>query len=73
MKKICSLVSVLDYVLKPIDADELRETFNRFIQKSIVTRNKDSAVKNLLANPRQQNTTYHKLALPAAMLLKAVI
>ena len=58
--------SALDYLLKPIDADELRETFNRFIQKSVINQSKDAAVKNLLANLQQQNTTYHKLALPTA-------
>jgi two-component system LytT family response regulator len=56
--------SALDYLLKPIDADELRETFNRFLQKSIANQNKDAGVKNLLANLQQQNKTYHKLALP---------
>jgi two-component system LytT family response regulator len=56
--------SALDYLLKPIDADELRETFNRFIQKSIANQNKDAAVKNLLSNLQQQNKSFHKLALP---------
>ncbi len=56
--------SALDYLLKPIDADELRETFNRFVQKSILNQNKNDAVKNLLANLQQKDTTYHKLALP---------
>lgn len=56
--------SALDYLLKPIDADELRETFNRFLQKTIENQNKDAAVKNLLANMQQQNAAYHKLALP---------
>jgi len=58
--------SALDYLLKPIDADELKETFNRFVQKTIVNQNRDDAVKNLLANLQQQNKTYHKLALPTA-------
>lgn len=56
--------SALDYLLKPIDADELRETFDRFVKKSLVSQGKDAAVKNLLANLQQQNKTYHKLALP---------
>src|SRR5664279_4003791 len=46
--------SALDYLLKPIDADELKETYNRFIQKSVAAQNNDAAVKNLLANLKQQ-------------------
>jgi len=56
--------SALDYLLKPIDADELRETFGRFIQKSITNKGKDATVKNLLENLQQENRTRHKLALP---------
>jgi two-component system, LytTR family, response regulator len=56
--------SALDYLLKPIDADELRETFGRFLQKSNVQRSNEAAVKNLLDNLQQQNKTFHKLALP---------
>ena len=56
--------SALDYLLKPIDADELRETFHRFIQKSITNQSKDATIKNLLENLQQENKTRHKLALP---------
>jgi two-component system LytT family response regulator len=56
--------SALDYLLKPIDADELRETFNRFLEKKIINQNKNAAVKNLLYNMQQQNLANHKLALP---------
>jgi two-component system LytT family response regulator len=56
--------SALDYLLKPIDADELRETFQRFVQKSVASQNNDAAVKNLLTNLQQKNKTFHKLALP---------
>lgn len=56
--------SALDYLLKPIDANELRETFNRFMEKTMATEIKDAAVKNLLSNLQQQNKIYHKLALP---------
>ena len=56
--------SALDYLLKPIDADELKETFNRFIQKSIINQNKEATVKNLLENLQQENKIWHKLALP---------
>lgn len=55
--------SALDYLMKPIDADELRETINRFLQKSAENQSKDAAVKNLLSNLQQQNQTHHKLAL----------
>ncbi len=58
--------SALDYLLKPIDADELRETFNRFLQKKSNLQNKDSSVKNLLTNLQEENTKDHKLALPSA-------
>jgi two-component system LytT family response regulator len=54
----------LDYLLKPIDADELKETYNRFIEKSAIRHSKDAAVKNLLSNLQQENKTRHKLALP---------
>ncbi|MEO9003615.1 MAG: LytTR family DNA-binding domain-containing protein [Ginsengibacter sp.] len=56
--------SALDYLLKPIDADELRETFNRFMQKSALNLNKDLAIKNLLDNLQHVNKACHKLALP---------
>ncbi|MEP7230408.1 MAG: LytTR family DNA-binding domain-containing protein [Ginsengibacter sp.] len=56
--------SALDYLLKPIDADELRESFNRFVQKAIINQDKDTAVKNLLANLQQKDANYHKLGLP---------
>jgi two-component system LytT family response regulator len=56
--------SALDYLLKPIDAIELRETFNRFLQKEKVSQNNSAAVKNLLDNMQQNNSVYHKLALP---------
>lgn len=58
--------SALDYLLKPIDADELRETFNRFIQKATSDLNKHLAVKNLLANLQHTNKACHKLALPTS-------
>lgn len=58
--------SALDYLLKPIDATDLRETFDRFLEKTIATEVKDAAVKNLLSNLEQQNKTYHKLALPTS-------
>ncbi len=56
--------SALDYLLKPIDADELKETYDRFVQKSIMHPNKDAAINNLLTNLQQKDKTYHKLALP---------
>ena len=62
--------SALDYLLKPIDADELRETFNRFIQKAVLNLNRGLAVKNLLANLQHTNKAYHKLALPTNMGLQ---
>ncbi len=42
--------SALDYLLKPIDADELRETFNRFVQKTIVNQNKVAALWRIACN-----------------------
>lgn len=56
--------SALDYLLKPIDADELRETFNRFIQKAELNISRGLAVRNLLTNLQQSNNSFHKLALP---------
>ncbi len=56
--------SALDYLLKPIDADELKETYSRFIQKSISNQSKEAVVKNLLENLQQENKARHKLALP---------
>ena len=56
--------SALDYLLKPIDVDELREAFSRFIQKTTLDLNRHLAVKNLLANLQHTNRACHKLALP---------
>ncbi len=58
--------SALDYLLKPIDSNDLRETFDRFLEKTMAIEIKDAAVKNLLSNLQQQNKTYHKLALPTS-------
>lgn len=57
--------SALDYLLKPIDADELKEAFERFLQKRKYTVNKDEAVRNLLTNLGEVNKEQHKLALPS--------
>lgn len=56
--------SALDYLLKPIDATELKETYNRFIQKTKVKENKGAIVQNLLSNLQEKNMKFHKLALP---------
>lgn len=56
--------SALDYLLKPIDANDLKQTFIRFRDKTMAAEMKDAAVKNLLSNLEKQNKTDHKLALP---------
>lgn len=55
--------SALDYLLKPIDADELKETFTRFLKKNSEIKNKYAAVNNLINNLQQTDQDNHKLAL----------
>lgn len=55
--------SALDYLLKPIDADELRNAFDRFIQKQNSTSNQ-LLYNNFLHNLNVANKKEFKLALP---------
>jgi two-component system, LytTR family, response regulator len=56
--------SALDYLLKPIDADELRNSFNRFVQKQ----NNDTSIQplynNFIYNLSVKDKKDFKLALP---------
>lgn len=56
--------SALDYLLKPIDTDELKDTFDRFLQKRKLYENGVATVENLLFNLGQEDKSFHKLALP---------
>jgi len=55
--------SALDYLLKPIDTDELQNSFKRFIQKQDNNTGSESLYKNLY-NLNVKNKYDFKLALP---------
>ncbi len=56
--------SALDYLLKPIDAAELRAAFDRFLEKRRHQTESDLLVQNLLQNLQQRGQDNYKLAIP---------
>lgn len=56
--------SALDYLLKPIDADELRSAVNRFLAKRDQQMQTDSLLQNLLVNLKNRKESEFKLAVP---------
>ena len=54
----------IDYLLKPINAEELRGAVDRFLEKRNQRRHTDSLLKNLLTNLGQKNETGFRLAVP---------
>ncbi len=56
--------SALDYLLKPIDADELQNAFNRFLQKQENQDGSASLYNNFVYNLNVKNRKDFKLALP---------
>lgn len=55
--------SALDYLLKPIDADELRNSFNRFLQKQSGTSSYQPLYNNFIYNLNAKDKKDFKLAL----------
>ncbi len=58
--------SALDYLLKPIDADELRNSFNRFIEKQNSGIGNPSLYNNFMYNLNVTDKRDFKLALSAS-------
>ena len=56
--------SALDYLLKPINADELRMAVNRFLEKRTLQMQTDELLKNLLNNLEAKKESEFKLAIP---------
>lgn len=56
--------SALDYLLKPINADELRIAVNRFLEKRHHQLQTDALIKNLVKNLEQKKESEFKLAIP---------
>jgi two-component system LytT family response regulator len=56
--------SALDYLLKPINAEELRNAVNRFLAKREQQQQTDALLKNLLGNLERQKESEFKLAVP---------
>lgn len=56
--------SALDYLLKPINADELRAAVNRFLEKRNHQLQTDALLKNLLTNLENKKESDFKLAVP---------
>jgi two-component system LytT family response regulator len=55
--------SALDYLLKPIDADELQNSFNRFIQKQTGSVSNQPVYNNFMYNLNVKDKKDFKLAL----------
>lgn len=58
--------SALDYLLKPIDADELRGAVDKFMARTIVNMGKHALYQNLLHNLSAHDKKDFKLALPTS-------
>jgi two-component system LytT family response regulator len=58
--------SALDYLLKPIDADELRAAVDKFMARTVVAMGKQALYQNLLHNLSAQDKKDFKLALPTS-------
>ena len=56
--------SALDYLLKPINANELRAAVNRFLEKRNQQLQSDVLLKNLIINLEKKNESDFKLARP---------
>jgi two-component system, LytTR family, response regulator len=56
--------SALDYLLKPIDADELRAAYNRFLQKQHNNATNQQLYNNFIYNINTDDKKDFKLALP---------
>jgi two-component system, LytTR family, response regulator len=56
--------SALDYLLKPINVEELQSAIARFIEKRNQQLDSDSRIKNLLENLEQKKESNFKLAIP---------
>lgn len=58
--------SALDYLMKPIDADELRQAVDRFMARTVVALGQQSQYQNLLNNITAMDRKDFKLALPTS-------
>lgn len=58
--------SALDYLMKPIDADELRQAVDRFMARTVVALSQQSQYQNLLNNIGATDRKDFKLALPTS-------
>jgi two-component system, LytTR family, response regulator len=56
--------SALDYLLKPLNADELKIAVQRFVEKQHQKNETDALLKNLLQNLKQKEDSNFKLAIP---------
>lgn len=56
--------SALDYLLKPVNAEELRSAIDRFIEKQGQKKQTDSLLQNLLQNLGKKEDEEFKLAVP---------
>jgi two-component system, LytTR family, response regulator len=56
--------SALDYLMKPIDADELKNAYNRFLEKQNSVKNNRQLYNNFMYNINVKDKKDFKLALP---------
>ncbi len=58
--------SALDYLLKPIDADELREAVDKFMIREVLNLGQQALYSNLMHNIHAKDRSGFKLALPTS-------
>ncbi|NML19719.1 response regulator transcription factor [Pseudoflavitalea sp. G-6-1-2] len=58
--------SALDYLMKPIDADELRQAVDKFMARTVVALGQQTLYQNLLHNITAKDRKDFKLALPTS-------
>lgn len=58
--------SALDYLLKPIDADELRLAFDRFLSQRVIALGTQALYQNLMHNITASDKKDFKLAVPTS-------
>lgn len=56
--------SALDYLLKPINAEELRHAVDRYLDKRTQQQQSEALLKNLISNLEQKKESEFKLAVP---------
>lgn len=58
--------SALDYLLKPIDPEELRSSVDRHLEKKLLSENQKALYSNLVENIDKSDVNKHRIAVPSS-------